>query len=29
MGKPVDSKRIDEGDVFSICGYDMHFTYSA
>jgi len=27
-GKPVDSKRIDEGDVFSICGYDMHFTYS-
>jgi hypothetical protein len=28
-GKPVDSKRIDEGDVFSICGYDMHFTYTA
>ena len=26
-GKPVDSKRIDEGDVFSICGYEMHFTY--
>ncbi len=28
MGKTVDSKRIDEGDVFSICGYDLHFTYS-
>jgi len=28
-GKPVDSKRIDEGDVFTICGYDVHFTYSA
>ena len=28
-GKPVDSKRIDEGDVFTICGYDRHFTYSA
>ncbi len=28
-GKPVDSKRIDEGDVFTICGYDLHFTYSA
>lgn len=27
-GKTVDSKRIDEGDVFSICGYDLHFTYS-
>jgi pSer/pThr/pTyr-binding forkhead associated (FHA) protein len=27
-GKPVDSKRIDEGDVFSICGYDLHFTYT-
>jgi len=26
-GKPVDSKRIDEGDVFTICGYEMHFTY--
>jgi hypothetical protein len=27
-GKTVDSKRIDEGDVFTICGYDLHFTYS-
>ncbi len=27
-GKTVDSKRIDEGDVFAICGYDLHFTYS-
>ncbi len=26
-GQQVDSKRIDEGDVFSICGYEMHFTY--
>lgn len=26
-GKQVDSKRIDEGDVFSICGYELHFTY--
>lgn len=28
-GKQVDSKRIDEGDVFTICGYDLHFTYQA
>jgi hypothetical protein len=28
-GRQVDSKRIDEGDVFSICGYDLHFTYSS
>ena len=27
-GRAVDSKRIDEGDVFSICGYDFHFTYA-
>jgi pSer/pThr/pTyr-binding forkhead associated (FHA) protein len=27
-GKPVDSKRIDEGDVFTICGHMLHFTYS-
>jgi neural Wiskott-Aldrich syndrome protein len=26
-GKPVDSKRIDEGDVYTICGYELHFTY--
>lgn len=26
--KSVDSKRIDEGDVFSICGYELHFTYN-
>ncbi len=24
----VDSKRIDEGDMFSICGHKFHFTYS-
>jgi len=24
----VDSKRIDEGDVFAICGHKFHFTYS-
>ena len=28
-GKPIDSKRIDEGDVFTICGFDLHFTYNA
>jgi len=28
-GNPIDSKRIDEGDVFSVCGFDFHFTYSA
>jgi hypothetical protein len=28
-GQQVDSKRIDEGDVFNICGYNLHFTYSA
>ena len=27
-GRQVDSKRIEEGDVFSICGYELHFTYS-
>jgi pSer/pThr/pTyr-binding forkhead associated (FHA) protein len=27
-GQRVDSKRIDEGDVFSICDYEFHFTYS-
>lgn len=27
-GKQVDSKRIEEGDVFSICGYELHFTYT-
>jgi pSer/pThr/pTyr-binding forkhead associated (FHA) protein len=26
-GKPIDSKRIDEGDVFHVCGYELHFTY--
>ena len=26
--KLVDSKRIDEGDVFAICGHKFHFTYS-
>jgi hypothetical protein len=24
----VDSKRIDEGDLFAICGHKFHFTYS-
>ena len=24
----VDSKRIDEGDSFAICGHKFHFTYS-
>jgi neural Wiskott-Aldrich syndrome protein len=28
-GKPVDSKRIDEGDVYTVCGYEIHFTYQA
>jgi pSer/pThr/pTyr-binding forkhead associated (FHA) protein len=28
-GSPVDSKRIDEGDVFQICGHQLHFTYNA
>jgi hypothetical protein len=27
-GQRVDSKRIDEGDVFSICDYQLHFTYT-
>lgn len=27
-GQLVDSKRIDEGDSFSICGHPFHFTYS-
>ena len=26
--RPIDSKRIDEGDVFTICGHEIHFTYS-
>ena len=26
--KQIDSKRIDEGDVFNICGYELHFTYN-
>ncbi|MDJ0764281.1 MAG: FHA domain-containing protein [Myxococcota bacterium] len=26
-GQQVDSKRIDEGDVFSLCGHELHFTY--
>ena len=26
-GRQVDSKRIDEGDVFFICGHELHFTY--
>jgi pSer/pThr/pTyr-binding forkhead associated (FHA) protein len=27
-GKTIDSKRIDEGDVFHVCGYELHFTYN-
>lgn len=27
-GKSIDSKRIDEGDVFHVCGYELHFTYN-
>ncbi len=27
-GQRVDSKRIDEGDVFFICDSELHFTYS-
>ncbi len=26
-GKQIDSKRIDEGDVFTVCGHEVHFTY--
>jgi len=26
-GKRIDSKRIDEGDVFHICDYELRFTY--
>lgn len=26
-GKRIDSKRIDEGDVFHICNYELKFTY--
>ena len=26
-GMRIDNKRIDEGDVFSICDYEIKFTY--
>jgi hypothetical protein len=26
-GKRIDSKRIDEGDIFHICDYELRFTY--
>jgi pSer/pThr/pTyr-binding forkhead associated (FHA) protein len=26
-GQRLDSKRIDEGDVFSVCDYELNFTY--
>lgn len=26
-GAKIQQKRIDEGDVFTICGHDVHFTY--
>ena len=26
-GRRIDSKRIDEGDVFQICDYELRFTY--
>ncbi len=28
-GMRIDNKRIDEGDVFSICDYEIRFTYQA
>ncbi|NLN63300.1 MAG: FHA domain-containing protein [Myxococcales bacterium] len=28
IGQRIDSKRIDEGDVFTICGHQFHFTYA-
>ena len=27
MGRRIDSKRIDEGDIFQICDYELRFTY--
>jgi hypothetical protein len=28
-GMRIDNKRIDEGDVFQICGHELRFTYRA
>jgi pSer/pThr/pTyr-binding forkhead associated (FHA) protein len=27
QGKRVDSKRVEEGDVFMLCDYELRFTY--
>ncbi|MCB9602352.1 MAG: FHA domain-containing protein [Sandaracinus sp.] len=27
LGRRIDSKRIDEGDVFAVCDYEIRFTY--
>lgn len=27
QGRRVDSKRIDDGDVFQLCDYELRFTY--
>ena len=27
QGMRIDNKRIDEGDTFSICDYELRFTY--
>jgi pSer/pThr/pTyr-binding forkhead associated (FHA) protein len=27
QGRRVDSKRIEEGDIFQICDYELRFTY--
>ena len=27
QGRRFDSKRIDEGDLFRICDYELRFTY--
>lgn len=27
QGQRIDSKAIEEGDVFSICEYEIHFSY--
>ncbi len=27
QGRRIDSKRIDEGDLFTLCDYELRFTY--
>jgi len=29
QGKRIDSKKINEGDVFHLCNYEIHFTYES